>query len=160
MQTESKNNKKYSLQNSGFRCAEFKPHYYSVLLCLSGRLLFFGWSKKFFEHIPRHFIMRHRLSFSCHPLEHVYCHVRTMQASLKLFVKEIKEKCNCMYSLEVCIVLTDSIHVVLFHSVPWKWPRCFQFLFFKKKKDSQMSFQWQKLCNPRLFQWLFPYTVL
>ena len=159
MQTEFKNNKKYSLQNSGFRCAEFKPHYYSVLLCLSGRLLFFGWSKKFFEHIPRHFIMRHRLSFSCHPLEHVYCHVRTMQASLKLFGKEIKEKCNCMYSLEVCIVLTDSIHVhCIISQCALKMTEMLS--IFIKKKTHKWAFNGKKVRNSRLFQWLFPYTVL
>ena len=49
---------------------------------------------------------------------HVCCHVRTMQAKLEAIWCEAKEKCNCMYSFAACALYSsDSIHVVLFHSV-------------------------------------------
>ena len=49
---------------------------------------------------------------------HVCCHVRTMQAELEAIWCEAKEKCNCMYSFAACALYSsDSIHVVLFHSV-------------------------------------------
>ena len=49
---------------------------------------------------------------------HVCCHVRTMQAKLEAIWCEAKEKCNCMYSFAAfALYSSDSIHVVLFHSV-------------------------------------------